>query len=335
MGDATWAVGAAKGYTTETLVPQRGEECGAHKLDERAWLWDDVCSRSMRGTEPLSEGLPQSEGESAVQSEQQNARAGDTVDNLGKSPGGHDVGGSEADEGRSLNARGGGDTAEREHELIQALRGVTAQGSDFIHRMQLATATRPAYLVLGVPSSLYVLTDAALDDVTPLVEQHECDPAEYCEQCHRAWRLAHRVVDGRPVHLDDFYESAQDAIHAAVDVCAADAVLSDHDAVWAEAERARYAELDAEATAERREWLDAVREDERGARELYEHEHGQAALWLCVALGDAAALRRAGALPCVGRLRCAVVWGCSARPRILRRSHHEMASWPPQRDAQR
>lgn len=64
--------------------------------------------------------------------------------------------------------------------------------TDVAHAFGIGAAT---YLILGDPADLYVCSDEALDDRTPICG---CDrgPDEWDERCDRAWRVAHVVVTG-------------------------------------------------------------------------------------------------------------------------------------------
>jgi hypothetical protein len=64
--------------------------------------------------------------------------------------------------------------------------------------------------------ALYVCSDEALSDFTPLVaEWHDCDPATYCARCHREWRLVHTVVTGSTAPRVPWSAETETAIRAA------------------------------------------------------------------------------------------------------------------------
>lgn len=212
----------------------------------------------------------------------------------------------DASAARSINAQSNGDTAEREHGGTSLMELVQSQ-LDIGEYARLIQDGDARVAVIGSFDDL-VVWDRVRDgwcavqgmrwDESPDAEHRGVGADDTAEREHStvrmcvfcsvrpAWigtdlcRTCQRTYDRTGPH-----ESAQDAVHAAVDACAADVIDSDHDAVWAEAEQARYAGLDAEAEFERSQ---AFRDADPtgwyagfgGAR----CEAGWAALWLLALL---------------------------------------------------
>lgn len=69
--------------------------------------------------------------------------------------------------------------------------------ADFDHPREtvLIAENGARVLILGDPADLYVCSDAALSDRTPICGCGR-GPAEWDDCCDRAWRVAHTVVTG-------------------------------------------------------------------------------------------------------------------------------------------
>src|SRR5258708_5504301 len=80
------------------------------------------------------------------------------------------------------------------------------------------TGATASTAIIGDPSSLYVCSEAALSDFTPLVtEWHDCDPATYCARCHREWRAGAAWPARRPSQTPYLARSVVDGDEEAAD----------------------------------------------------------------------------------------------------------------------